>query len=123
MVTQREIARRVGLDVSSVNKILNRRHAIIFGKGTVERVFSAAQELGYDFAKLKFYHRRRAERLRLARSGEAAVYYRKDGALHDRGECVVSDISILGAGVRGIALATRTLPTEPFLIGAVWAGA
>ncbi len=35
MVTQVEIARRVGLDVSSVNKILNRRTGPVFRKATI----------------------------------------------------------------------------------------
>ena len=39
MVTQSEIARQLGLDVSSVNKILNRRNGPVFRNETVKRVF------------------------------------------------------------------------------------
>jgi DNA-binding LacI/PurR family transcriptional regulator len=42
-----EIARLVGLDVSSVNKILNKTHGSIFRKETIKMVFSKAKELGY----------------------------------------------------------------------------
>lgn len=48
-VTQCEIAERVGLDVSSVNKILNRVDGPVFKLKTKELVFRVARELGYDF--------------------------------------------------------------------------
>jgi transcriptional regulator with XRE-family HTH domain len=57
-VTQLEIARRVGLDVSSVNKILNRRPGPVFKKDTIKQVFKVARELGYDFTRLKYHHKR-----------------------------------------------------------------
>ena len=51
--TQVEIARRVGLDVSSVNKILNRRRGSAFKEATVKKVFRAATQLGYSLERLK----------------------------------------------------------------------
>jgi len=50
MVTQAEIAQQVGLDVSSVNKILNKRAGAVFKKETIARVMEAAKRLGYDFS-------------------------------------------------------------------------
>ena len=58
MVTQSEIARQLGLDVSSVNKILNRRSGPVFRTETVERVFEVAQRMGYNLDKLKHHHKR-----------------------------------------------------------------
>ena len=49
--SQVEIARRVGLDVSSVNKILNRTPGPVFRKATIDRVFKVANELGYQFQR------------------------------------------------------------------------
>lgn len=49
MVTQSDVAKRVGLEVSSVNKILNKRPGATFKTETVERVFAVAEELGYKF--------------------------------------------------------------------------
>ena len=63
MITQVEIAHRVGLDVSSVNKILNKRQGPVFRKETVKKVFKIALQLGYDFGRLKYQHRRRHTRL------------------------------------------------------------
>ncbi len=57
-VTQLDIARRVNLDVSSVNKILNRRPGPVFKKETIKQVLKAARELGYDFPRLKYHHKR-----------------------------------------------------------------
>jgi transcriptional regulator with XRE-family HTH domain len=48
-VTQCDIAERVGLDVSSVNKILNFVEGPVFRKETREQVLRVAKELGYDF--------------------------------------------------------------------------
>src|SRR6185295_20277173 len=66
MVTQVEIARRVGLDVSSVNKILNKRAGPVFRKETIRKVFRVAKDLGYDFGRLKYAHRRRFPRKELS---------------------------------------------------------
>ncbi len=51
MATQVDIAKEIGLDVSSVNKILNRRAGPVFKKSTIKRVFAVAKRLGYDFGK------------------------------------------------------------------------
>jgi DNA-binding LacI/PurR family transcriptional regulator len=51
MVTQVEIARRIGLDVSSVNKILNKTPGPVFSKETIAKVFSVARRMGYDFKR------------------------------------------------------------------------
>jgi DNA-binding phage protein len=50
-VTQVEIAERVGLDVSSVNKILNESPGPVFKKETIARVLKTATEMGYDFLR------------------------------------------------------------------------
>lgn len=47
MVTQTEIARRLGLDVSSVNKIINQVPGPVFNKNTIQKVERAVREFGY----------------------------------------------------------------------------
>lgn len=49
--TQVEIAARVGLDVSSVNKILNGMRGAKFREETVARVLRTARRMGYDFGR------------------------------------------------------------------------
>lgn len=74
MVTQREIANRVRLDVSRIIEILNRRPGPVFKKVTIKQGFKVARQLGYDFGKLKFNHRRRHDRRVLGVTAEVAVY-------------------------------------------------
>jgi transcriptional regulator with XRE-family HTH domain len=116
MVTQVEIARRVGLDVSSVNKILNRRQGPVFRKETIRKVFKVARELGYDFTRLKYQHRRRHPRRALSLGAEIYIY-QKDGSLYDQGVATIRDISLCGARISDLALPLGTLPVEPFSVG------
>lgn len=51
-MTQQELADELGLDVSSVNKILNRSTSGTFRKDTVKRVFTLARKKGYDFKRV-----------------------------------------------------------------------
>ena len=53
MITQVELARTLGLDVSTVNKILNRRPGMRFRKETVRQVFQTAKSMGFDFNRIK----------------------------------------------------------------------
>ncbi len=50
-VTQVEIAKIVGLDTSSVNKILNKVEGPSFRPETIETVFSVAKSMGYNFRR------------------------------------------------------------------------
>jgi transcriptional regulator with XRE-family HTH domain len=116
MITQVEIARRVGLDVSSVNKILNKRQGPVFRKETIRKVFKIARDLGYDFGRLKYAHRRRFPRKELSLGVELYVYH-KDGSLYDQGVATVRDISLGGARISDVALPTGSLPVTPFSVG------
>ena len=62
MVTQAEIARLAGIDVSSVNKILNRVQGPIFSEETIRKVFQLADELGFSFEQLKHRNHRKVGR-------------------------------------------------------------
>src|SRR5213594_3978319 len=115
MVTQVAIAKRLSLDVSSVNKILNRRQGPVFRKETIKRVFKAAQDLGYDFNKLKYVHRRRFPRREVSIATELSVVA-KDGTLYDQGVATIKDISQCGAKVTDVALPQGSLPVEPFTV-------
>jgi hypothetical protein len=116
MVTQVEIARRVGLDVSSVNKILNKRQGPVFRKDTIRRVFKVARELGYDFGRLKYQHRRRHPRKEISLGTELYIYHR-DGSLYDQGVATIRDISLCGARITDVTLPLGSLPVEPFSVG------
>ena len=114
--TQVEIARRVGLDVSSVNKILNRRAGPVFKKSTVEKVFKVAKQLGFSLERIKRTHRRAHERRQVGFSADIALYDAKDGPPIDQGTCQVSDIALCGASLVDVSLPKGTLPVKPFTI-------
>jgi len=116
MITQVEIARRVGLDVSSVNKILNKRQGPVFRKETIRKVFKIARDMGYDFGRLKYAHRRRFPRKELSVGVEIYVYH-KDGSLYDQGVATMRDVSLGGARISDVALPTGSLPVTPFTVG------
>jgi transcriptional regulator with XRE-family HTH domain len=116
MVTQIEIARRVGLDVSSVNKILNRRAGPIFRKETIRKVFKVARELGYDFGKLKHAHRRRDARKDVAIPIELSIYL-AEGRLFDQGRAEMRNVSLSGALLSAIVLTKQAIPVVPHTIG------
>ena len=116
MVTQIEIARRVGLDVSSVNKILNKRQGPVFRKETIRKVFKTAKDLGYDFGRLKYQHRRRHHRHEVAIGAELAIY-QKDGSVFDQGVATIRDISLCGARINDITLPRAAFPVDPFTVG------
>jgi len=116
MVTQVEIARRCGLDVSSVNKILNKRPGPVFRKETIRKVFKIARDLGYDFGRLKYQHRRRHPRRPVSLGAELSIY-QKDGTLYDQGVATIRDISLSGARISDVALPLGTLPVEIFSVG------
>lgn len=50
-VTQSQIARRLGLDNSTCNKILNGAVGMTFSEDTKRRVFEMADKLGYDYSR------------------------------------------------------------------------
>jgi hypothetical protein len=113
--TQVEIARQVGLDVSSVNKILNRRAGPVFKPATVEKVFRVAKRLGFRFDRLKRTHARSHERREVHLSATLTLYG-ADGSLFDQGTCLVSDIANCGASLVDVELPKGKLPVAPFTV-------
>ena len=53
MVTQKDIADNLGLDVETVRNILNETPGFCYEKELLDQVFTTARKLGYDFRKLK----------------------------------------------------------------------
>ncbi|MCU0723507.1 MAG: hypothetical protein MUC63_07820 [Planctomycetes bacterium] len=53
MVTQKDVAAHLGIDVETVRHILNETPGHSFDRELQDRVFKAARKLGYDLKKLK----------------------------------------------------------------------
>ena len=115
VATQKDIARRVGMDISSVNKILNRKKGPIFKKGTIEKVMRTAESLGFDFGRLKHDHRRKFERTVLSIPVEISIVM-PGGEIHDRGIAAIEDLSLGGVKFGRVKLPSGTFPTGPFSV-------
>jgi len=116
MVTQVEVARLVGVDVSTVNKILNKKPGPVFSKDTIRQVFQAAKSLGFDFGRLKYHHRRRFSRKESLVQADLVVYS-TDGSAIEHGSASILEISPGGALLENIALPSARLPVVPFTVG------
>lgn len=115
MITQVEIARTLNLDVSTVNKILNRKRGTKFRPETVEKVYRLARKNGFDFGRLKFNHRRQHERHGVDLPAKLTLRF-NDGSTFDRGETRIRDISSGGARLGDLNLKKGVLPVKPFRI-------
>lgn len=113
MITQVEIARMLKVDVSTVNKILNRRPGTKFRPETVEKVFKLAKKNGYDFGKLKFVHRRKFERHDVNLEAKLTVLL-SDGTPFDAGKATIENLSAGGARITDLQLKKAVLPVKPF---------
>jgi hypothetical protein len=116
MATQFDIAAKCGLDASSVNKILRRSAGPKFNAKTVRQVFRVARELGYNFDRLKFAHRRRHPRQEVNCAVRMTIY-RPDGSVFSTGKATVREVSLGGAVLRGIVLSKQVIPIDPHTIG------
>jgi hypothetical protein len=116
MVTQVELARTLGLDVSTVNKILNRRPGLRFRKETIRQVFQMAKSLGFDFNRIKHPHRRRHPRAESHVPSQVLIYS-TSGDLLEQGAAIIRDLSPGGALLSDIKLPSSSLPVIPFTVG------
>jgi len=115
-VTQIAIARLVGLHVSTISKILNRRPGPSHSRKTIRKVFEAARRLGYPVECLKHEHRRRHRRRIVNLPVEISLYLAGD-VLYDRGTAVLRDVSLSGALLRAMVLPGMRLPTNLHSLG------
>ncbi len=62
MVKKVEIAKKLGLHVATVSRILNEVPEYRASKETIKKVFDTAREMGYDFERQKRFYKRRHRR-------------------------------------------------------------
>jgi len=114
--TQGRIAKALGLDASTVSKILNQRKGPRFRKATIKKVHRVARELGYDFGKLKHAHRRADARKDSSLPVELTIY-NSDGSVFDRGTAIARNVSLSGALLTAMVLPQCALPLKACTIG------
>lgn len=114
-VTQVEIARRLGLDVSSVNKILHGVPGLKWKDETVQAVFDCARELAYDLDKIKFRHNREYPRVPVNLPATVEIEL-PDKVVVDRGTARIRNLSLGGARLTEMKLEKDSIPIEPFFV-------
>lgn len=114
-VSQKDIADLVGLDRTTVTRILNRDPKYSASPETRERVFRAAEILGYDFSIIRRPFKREYGRTDVDAPCGLTVKLGGD-RLFDEGTAVVRNISVGGALLVGIRLPKGVLPLERFTI-------
>ena len=119
MATQLDIAVKCGIDVSSVNKILRKAPGPKFNSNTVRKVFQTAREMGYNFEKIKYAHRRRHARQEVNRPVQMSIY-RPDGSVFSSGHATIREVSLSGAVLKGVVLSKQVIPIAPHTIGLVF---
>jgi hypothetical protein len=111
VVTQRDIARRCGIDISSVNKILHQKAGATFSEQTVRAVLGAARDLGFDIPGMKHSHQRRHPRRKVDLEIELVIKMEK-GPFFNRGIARLIDLSLGGALIGELALPERYFPLD-----------
>jgi len=114
-VNQQAIADFLGLDRTTVTKILNRDPKYSASEATKERVFRAAEILGYDFTTIRRPFKREYGRTELNSAAEMTITL-EDGTVFDSGAAVVKNLSIGGALLKDIQLEKQVLPLKNFTI-------
>ncbi len=112
-VNQQAIADFLGLDRTTVTKILNRDPRYSASETTKERVFRAAELLGYDFTTIRRPFKREHGRTEINSPVEMAITL-EDGTVFDSGTAVVRNLGVGGALLREIKLAKQVLPLQRF---------
>jgi transcriptional regulator with XRE-family HTH domain len=112
-VNQQAIADFLGLDRTTVTKILNRDPKYSASEATKERVFRAAEILGYDFTTIRRPFKREYGRTELNSPAEMTITL-EDGTVFDSGTGVVKNLSVGGALLKEIKLPKQVLPLQNF---------
>ena len=114
-VNQQAIADLLGLDRTTVTKILNRDPKYSASEDTKERVFRAAEMLGYDFDTIRRPFKREHGRSAIASPVEVTVTL-EDGTVFQTGTAVVRNLSVGGALLADMRLGEQVLPLQNFTI-------
>ncbi len=112
-VNQQAIADLLDLDRTTVTKILNRDPKYSASEATKERVFRAAELLGYDFTTIRRPFKREYGRSEINSPCEVTLTL-EDGTVFDTGHAVMKNLSVGGALVSNIRTARQVLPLQNF---------
>jgi transcriptional regulator with XRE-family HTH domain len=114
-VSQKDIAEYLGIDRSTVTKVLNRDPRYSASEKTRELIFRTAERLGYDFTAIRRPFKREYGRVDVSARGRIELL-NEDGSLFDEGEATITNLSIGGALLTEMRTGMMMLPLKPFSI-------
>ena len=114
-VNQKAIADFLGLDRTTVTKILNRDPRYSASEETKEKVFRAAEILGYDFTTIRRPFKREYGRTEVNTPCDLTVTL-EDGTVFDTGNANVRNLSVGGALLADIRVDKNVLPLQNFTL-------
>ncbi len=114
-VSQKDIAEYLGIDRSTVTKVLNRDPRYSASEKTRELIFRTAERLGYDFTAIRRPFKREYGRVNIAAKAKLELL-NEDGSLFDEGEATITNLSIGGALLTDMRTGMMMLPLKPFSI-------
>ena len=112
-ITQKDIAEKLGLDRTTVNKILNGGQSEIIRKETIDKVMETAHKMGYDFSKLRRYYKRDNARKPVNIDLDIVIRY-LDGTVYDSGTAKALNMSYTGILMTNFKMEKMSVPLEPF---------
>jgi transcriptional regulator with XRE-family HTH domain len=110
--TQEDIAKKLGIDRTTVSKVLNNAPGTYVGERTRVRIFDLARKLGYNFSRLRHTHHRNADR-RIVQIPVQIQIVLWDGSIYASGEAVIVNLSAEGAMLADIQLKPPSIPVKP----------
>jgi transcriptional regulator with XRE-family HTH domain len=114
-VSQKDIADYLGIDRSTVTKVLNRDPRYSASEKTRELIFRTAERLGYDFTAIRRPFKREYGRIGIDAKVKIELIS-EDGSLFDEGDALVRNLSIGGALLTALRTGMMMLPLKPFSI-------
>jgi transcriptional regulator with XRE-family HTH domain len=114
-VSQKDIAEYLGIDRSTVTKVLNRDPRYSASEKTRELIFRTAERLGYDFTAIRRPFKREYGRVNVAAKAKIELL-NEDGSLFDEGDAIITNLSIGGALLTNMRTGMMMLPLKPFSI-------
>ncbi len=114
-VSQKDIAEYLGIDRSTVTKVLNRDPRYSASEKTRDLIFRTAERLGYDFTAIRRPFKREYGRVDVS-AGARIELLNEDSSLFDEGEAIITNLSIGGALLTEIRTGMMMMPLKPFSI-------
>ena len=112
-VSQKDIAEYLGLDRTTVTKILNRDPKYSASEATKDKVFRAAEKLGYDFTTIRRPFKREYGRTEINVPCEVTMQL-ENGEVFDTGNALARNIGVGGALLTKLRFKKMVLPLQNF---------